>query len=94
MAKRERKECAVCGKVGKVAEDQTDPAADELACDTLGVAAWNEWVCGECLEAAEDAELVCCVCGEGIVPDSEYRCVATDHGPDYCCEDCEYTGDE
>lgn len=46
--------CAQCGKVGPLAEDQTDPAADELACDTRRLVAPNEYVCGECLEQAED----------------------------------------
>ena len=46
--------CYRCGKAGPIAEDQTDAAADELACDTRGLVRWHEYVCGECLDAAED----------------------------------------
>lgn len=39
--------------------------------------------------------LACCVCGTDIDPESDdYECITTDHGPDHCCTDCEYTGDE
>lgn len=51
------KVCAKCGKRGAVADDQTDPGNDELALDSRGLVARNEYVCGECLEATEDAAL-------------------------------------
>jgi len=43
----------------------------------------------------DDEETVtCCVCGEDVALDDEgVECIATDHGPDYVCGDCEYTGD-
>lgn len=47
--------CAKCGKACSVAQDQTDPASDELALDSRGLVARSEYVCGECLDAAEDA---------------------------------------
>jgi len=50
------KECSNCGKRGMIAEDETDPGQDELALDARGVVSANEYVCGECLEAAEDGE--------------------------------------
>jgi hypothetical protein len=50
------KTCAKCGKQGPVAEDETDAGWDEMACDTRGLVARNEYVCGECLERAEDGD--------------------------------------
>jgi hypothetical protein len=47
--------CAACGKTGPVADDQTDPGQDELALDARGIVAPDQYVCGACLEAAEDA---------------------------------------
>lgn len=47
--------CKCCGKTAPIADDQTDPGMDELAVDSRGLVARNEYVCGECLEAAEDA---------------------------------------
>jgi hypothetical protein len=35
----------------------------------------------------------CCVCGEDF-PLDDLDMISTDHGPDYCCEDCEYEGDD
>jgi hypothetical protein len=46
--------CVKCGKQGVAADDQTDPASDELALDSRGLVARNEYVCGQCLERAED----------------------------------------
>jgi len=48
------KTCAKCGKRGPVAEDETDAGWDEMAYDTRGLVARNGYVCGECLERAED----------------------------------------
>lgn len=77
---RELKTCAKCGKAGQIADDETDPGHDELACDTLGVVEVNEYVCGECLDAAEDY-LPCSHClGDGTI----------DGEP---CSYCEGTGD-
>ena len=53
--KTENRICARCGKSGPVADDQTDPKGFELALDSLGLVARNEYACGECLEAAEEA---------------------------------------
>lgn len=50
------KTCANCGKRGQIAEDETDAGIDELALDSLGLVCRNYYVCGECLEAAEDAK--------------------------------------
>ncbi len=44
--------CVCCGKIGPLAADQTDPAADEITLDAAGICRANEYVCGECL--AED----------------------------------------
>lgn len=49
-----RRECASCGKRCLVAEDETDPGADEVALDARGLVAENEYVCGACLSDAED----------------------------------------
>lgn len=51
------KTCYACGKVGNVARDQTAPPEDEMAVDArLLVCRYTpEWVCGECLDRAEDA---------------------------------------
>jgi hypothetical protein len=35
----------------------------------------------------------CCVCGTDV-PLGDTRIVATDHGPDYICDDCEYVADQ
>ena len=48
------KTCAECGKSGSVATDQTDPGSDEMAIDSRGLVKRNEYVCGECLDAAQD----------------------------------------
>ncbi len=47
--------CYCCDKSAPVADDQTDAGPDELAIDSRGLCAANEYVCGECLDAAEDA---------------------------------------
>ena len=46
--------CAICDRRGRIAEDETDPSDRELAMDSRGVAAANEYVCGRCLTDAED----------------------------------------
>ena len=48
--------CAKCGNTGPVAGDQTDAGPDELALDSRGLVAANRYVCGACLEAAEDVQ--------------------------------------
>ena len=48
--------CYNCGKHGPIATDETDPGTDEMAVDTRGLVAANEYVCGECLADAEDQE--------------------------------------
>ena len=89
-----RHACAACGKLCPVAEDETGPADDEVACDVRGLVVLGEYVCGECLNDAEDHLVTCCVCGSDVRSDADgVECVATDHGPDYVCGDCEYTGD-
>lgn len=38
--------------------------------------------------------VTCCICGKDVpLDDDGVECIATDHGPDYVCGDCEYTGD-
>jgi hypothetical protein len=46
--------------------------------------------------AESDETSQCCVCGNDVslAADEGGRCIATDHGPDYVCGDCEYIGDE
>jgi hypothetical protein len=46
-------------------------------------------------EGREMSELLvtCCVCGEDV-PQENARVVATDHGPDSVCDDCEYVADQ
>jgi len=56
MDEHEVRECVCCGKCGPVAADETDAGDDELALDARGVVRRNEYVCGECLTAAEDAD--------------------------------------
>lgn len=50
-------ECVNCGKRCRIAEDQTDPGWDEVAVDTRRLVCRHipEYVCGQCLEEAEDA---------------------------------------
>jgi hypothetical protein len=50
----EARECRNCGKVGPVAEDETDPEpdADEMILDARGLVCLNYYVCGACLEEA------------------------------------------
>jgi hypothetical protein len=50
------KPCAGCGRRGLVADDQTDPSPSELVIDSRGLVARNEYICGACLEEAEDAQ--------------------------------------
>jgi hypothetical protein len=51
---RERRKCRNCGKVGPIAEDETDPEpdADEMILDARGLVCLNYYVCGACLEEA------------------------------------------
>ncbi len=52
------RECCHCGKTGPIADDQTDPSADEMALDTKGVICpigQPDYICGECMETAQDA---------------------------------------
>lgn len=49
------KKCYQCHKVGRVADDETGPGQHEMAVDSRGLVAMYEYVCGECLEEAEDA---------------------------------------
>jgi hypothetical protein len=44
--------------------------------------------------SVDELTITCCVCGKDVPESSDYQCVTTDHGPDYCCEDCTYDGDE
>lgn len=46
------------------------------------------------VERVEEEETVtCCVCGKDVPLDDDVRLIATDHGPDHVCGDCEYDGD-
>lgn len=49
--------CHACGAVYPEAEDQTDPTDRETAIDSIGYVARNQWVCGGCLDEAEQARL-------------------------------------
>ena len=46
--------CSVCHRHLSVAIDETDPTADELTVDARGVIRLGAYVCGACLDAAED----------------------------------------
>ena len=48
--------CTNCGKVGNLAEDQTDPRQDEITLDARGVLWRDQLICGECMDAAEDSQ--------------------------------------
>lgn len=48
--------CANCGNLYPVAADQTDAGPEEVAVDSRGLVARNEWVCGACLTDAEDRQ--------------------------------------
>lgn len=46
------------------------------------------------MNTGESQTVCCCVCGEDVPLDSDgLRMVATDHGPDHVCGDCEYKSD-
>lgn len=46
--------CSICRRHLPLAIDETDPTADELAVDARGVVRPGAYVCGACLDAAED----------------------------------------
>ena len=39
-----------------MAEDQTDPRRDEITLDARGVLRRDQYLCGECMDAAEDSQ--------------------------------------
>lgn len=50
MTTTDARTCACCGKTGPVSADETDPGADELALDSLGLRDRHQYVCGACLD--------------------------------------------
>lgn len=47
--------CSICHRHLPLAVDETAPTADELTVDARGVVRPGAYVCGACLDAAEDA---------------------------------------
>lgn len=47
--------CSICHRHLPIAVDETAPTADELTVDVAGVIRPGAYVCGACLDAAEDA---------------------------------------
>jgi len=46
--------CSICHRDLPIAVDETDPTTDELTVDARGVIRPGAYVCGACLDAAED----------------------------------------
>lgn len=47
--------CSICHRHLPIAVDETAPTSDELTVDVAGVIRPGAYVCGACLDAAEDA---------------------------------------
>ena len=74
---------AECEATGEDWFDVEEDEKDELASDAYDVT-----------EEEADEAVTCCVCGEDVsLDDDGVECVATDHGPDYVCGNCDYVSD-
>src|SRR5690606_29915898 len=76
--------CSICRRDLPIAVDETDPTTDELTVDAAGVIRPGAYVCGACLDAAEDAiaearELAADVTDDQILAISEGTSVSGDY---------------